>query len=98
MLLLCCCASFHIIAENFEVKFKQYGLVDISTLDKSIIVHLKYATKDNFLKTNLYGNLKHAYFQPSIAKRIVKAQKLLKAKNPKYSLVIYDAARPLSIQ
>ena len=85
-------------AEFFDKKMKEYGLVDIQTLDKEIGVELKYATTDNFVGKNMYGSLKRAYLIPDFAKRVVRAQKNLRKRNPKYSLLIYDAARPISVQ
>ena len=84
--------------KELETKFNEYGLVDISTLDNTIIVDLQYATSNNFINENVYGNLDKAYFHPTIAKKLVKAQQLLKQKDSRYSIIIYDAARPQSIQ
>ena len=47
---------------------------------------------------NMYGNLKKAYLRPEIAEKVVKVQQMLKEIDPNYSLIIYDAARPLSAQ
>lgn len=84
--------------ESIEKKMEEYGLVDISTLDKTIVVELKYATTDNFVGKNMYGNFHKAYFRPEIARAIVRVQKALKKENPRYSLIIYDASRPQSVQ
>lgn len=73
-------------------------LVDIQTLDSSIHVDLKYASTDNFMKKRLYFDIDNAYLQKEIAQRVVKANSLLKKINANYRLLIYDAARPLSIQ
>lgn len=74
------------------------GLVDIALLDSSIIVDLKYASTDNFMKMDLYGDLDQAFLQPDVALKLVKAQQELKKLHPDYSLVVYDAVRPRSIQ
>jgi len=88
-----------IIKHTFlEQKLIAFGLVNIKTLDESVVVNLKYATEDNFLHKNLYGELKNCYLQKDIADKVVKAQKILKEKFPFYSLIIYDGVRPLSIQ
>ncbi len=73
-------------------------LVNIQTLDSSINVDLKYASTDNFMKKRLYYDIDNAYLQKDIAQRLVKANSLLKKLNPNYRLLIYDAARPRSIQ
>ena len=85
-------------AEDFDKKMKAYGLVDIQTLDKDIAVELKYATTDNFVGKNMYGSLKRAYLEPQFAKKVVLAQKILRKRYPNYNLLIYDAARPISVQ
>lgn len=74
------------------------GLVNIRSLDSSIVVNLKYSTEDNFLHKNLYGKLSNCYLQKDIAEKLVRAQKILKKRFPFYSLVVYDAVRPRNIQ
>jgi D-alanyl-D-alanine dipeptidase len=61
-------------------------------------VELKYATTDNFMRKNVYGDLTRAYLQPEMAKRLAKAATLLKQYKPGYQLLVYDAARPNSVQ
>ncbi len=73
-------------------------LVNIQTLDSSIHVDLKYATSDNFMKKRLYFDIDNAYLQKEIAQKLVKANTLLKKLHANYRLLIYDAARPRSIQ
>lgn len=74
------------------------GLVNIQTIDPTIIVNLKYSTPDNFLATDVYGDLDKAYLQPDVAAKLQKAQAVLHKKYPYYSLIVYDAVRPRSIQ
>ena len=83
---------------DFNKKMKEYGLVDVQMLDKDIQVELKYATEDNFVGENMYGSLTTAYLLPHFAKRVVEAQRILRERHPEYSLLIYDAARPISVQ
>lgn len=85
-------------ADAIDAVMREYGLVDIATIDASIVVELKYATTDNFVGQNMYGNLCRAYFRPEIAKSIAAVQQELKKIDERYSLVIYDAARPQSVQ
>lgn len=89
---------FNACAIDYEKEFAKHGFVDIQTLDSTIVVELKYSTIDNFMGINMYGNLQKAYLRPEIAEKVVQAQKLLKEINPDYTLIIYDAARPLSAQ
>lgn len=81
-----------------EHVFKNYDLVNLQHLDSGIRVNLRYADTSNFLKTNFYDGLRNAYFPCEVAIRLCNAQLYLKNINPNYSLLIYDAARPLHIQ
>ena len=85
-------------APDYEERMRKAGLVDIQSLDDEIEVLLKYATEDNFVGQNMYGTLRKAFFRPHFAKKIVEAQRLLRERHSDYSLLIYDAARPLSMQ
>lgn len=81
-----------------EALFKTHKLVDINELDSGIKVNLRYADTNNFLHRNFYDGLSRAYFIREVADKIISAQKYLKEVNPNYSLMIWDAARPLHIQ
>ena len=52
----------------------------------------------NIAGTLLYEDLKEAYLHPDAMKSLKRAQRLLKEQYPGYSLIVYDAARPLSVQ
>lgn len=78
--------------------FTSIGLVDVRDKDHTILVDLMYAKADNFTGKVLYGNLTKAFLHPDATKAFLKAQKLLKERAPGYSLIIYDAARPMSVQ
>ena len=83
---------------DFDKKMKEYGLVNVQTLDKEIEVELKYATEDNFVGENMYGSLTTAYLLPHFARKVAEAQRILRERHPEYSLLVYDAARPISVQ
>ncbi|WP_165020162.1 M15 family metallopeptidase [Dysgonomonas sp. ZJ279] len=83
---------------TIEAHLQKSGMVNIHTLDSTIRVELKYATTDNFTNVILYDTLSNAYLHPLAAKKLAKAQKYLKELNPKLTLLVYDAARPLSVQ
>lgn len=87
-----------VMMDNLNRKFEAYGLVNIRSVEPSVMVDLKYASTDNFMHQNMYGDLHEAYLLPEVAEKIAAAQRLLKAELPERSIVIYDAARPLSIQ
>jgi D-alanyl-D-alanine dipeptidase len=70
----------------------------MKTLDSTIVVDLKYSTTDNFLGINMYGDFNKCYLQPDVAEKLKSAQHFLRSKFPYYNLIIYDAARPRSVQ
>lgn len=99
-LLLCClCVA---VAASAQTRTERYldslGLVDITSLDPRLRVELMYARADNFTGKQLYTDLNRAYLHPEAARALVKAQKRLQDLHPGYSLVVYDAARPMAVQ
>ncbi|QIU93319.1 M15 family metallopeptidase [Bacteroides faecium] len=74
------------------------GLIDVAELDSSLVVKLMYTQADNFTGEVLYDDLSEAYLHPDAAYALIKAQRVLKELHPSYSLLIYDAARPMSVQ
>lgn len=74
------------------------GLVDIKNIDSTIVVDLKYSTTDNFLGMDVYGDFNKCYLQPDVAEKLKLAQHYLKEQYPYYRLVVYDGARPRSVQ
>ena len=97
-------ASLSVMAQSesvdFDAKMREYNLVDIKSLPgaEDIVVSLKYSTTDNFVGKDMYGSLNKAYFTPDFAKKIIRAQQILQKYHPDYTLLIYDAARPISVQ
>ena len=80
---------------NFESELETLKLVRV---DSSILVDLKYATTDNFTGMVLYDDFGGAYLQTDVARMLVDAQRYLKTLHPELRLLVYDAARPLSVQ
>lgn len=81
-----------------EKQLRAAGLVDIAEIDPSIEVCLMYATAENFTGQVLYTDLWKAFLLPETARRVADAQRRLKAIKPHWSLIIYDATRPMSVQ
>ncbi|MDR2499165.1 MAG: M15 family metallopeptidase [Tannerellaceae bacterium] len=84
--------------EDLNKYFFSKGLVDVTGIDASLKVELRYAGIDNFLGEAVYRQISGAWLHPEAAAKLVKAQALLKVRRPEYSLLIYDAARPMSVQ
>ncbi|HNW69458.1 MAG TPA: M15 family metallopeptidase [Bacteroidales bacterium] len=89
---------FNEILSPIEQQMMHLGLVDVCELDSTIRANIKYSTEDNFLKKDMYGDYNKAYLQPDVAEKLSNAQTFLKEQHPGYRLVVYDAARPVSIQ
>ncbi len=83
---------------SLEEQLQKQGLVNIHTLAPDILVELKYSTSDNFLSVDTYGELENCYLQPKAAAMLKQAQDLLKKSHPELTLLVYDGARPRSIQ
>ncbi|MCF7808105.1 MAG: M15 family metallopeptidase [Candidatus Marinimicrobia bacterium] len=83
---------------QLERRMLSQGLVNIHSLAPDILVDLKYSSHDNFLNTDTYGELETCYLQPKAANMLRIAQGLLKADNPELTLLVYDGARPRSVQ
>jgi len=81
-----------------EQKLQEAGLVDVQSLDSSIQVDLKYSSTDNFVGVDVYGDLERCYLQKEVAVRLLHAQGFLHETHPQYNLLIFDGARPLSVQ
>lgn len=74
------------------------GYENIAERDTSIAIDLMYAHADNFVGRVLYADLREAYLHPVAMECLLKAQRLLREKHPEYRLIVYDAARPMSVQ
>jgi CubicO group peptidase (beta-lactamase class C family)/D-alanyl-D-alanine dipeptidase len=75
-------------------KEKQYGkpdLVDVTTLEATIKLDIRYATTNNFLGTPFYTSAK-AYLQRPAAEALVRVHRKLAKQG--YGLLIHDAYRP----
>lgn len=88
----------YVAAQSLDEKMARYGLTDIKDLDSAIIVDLKYAADDNFMGMNVYGELKGAYLLDRVARAVAAANKELQRLRPGHTIVILDAARPVSVQ
>lgn len=81
-----------------EERIQHQGLVNIKKLIPGIKIDLRYATENNFMGKLLYKDLKNAYLQPEVAQKLVVAQRTLQKYQKEYTLVVFDACRPQSVQ
>ena len=86
------------IVDTLEQRIIDAGLINIQDSIPGILVDLKYATEDNFMGQNVYGNMKRAYLQPDAVLALKKSQLKLKELDSTLTLLVYDAVRPRSVQ
>ncbi|MDH4263159.1 MAG: M15 family metallopeptidase [Spirochaetia bacterium] len=85
--------TLHVSAQDINhSEFK-----DLSSI-KNVTVDLRYASLNNFMGENLYGNFNKAYLHPIAAEKLNNASKILNKKKPGWKFIIFDALRPLSVQ
>ena len=71
-------------------------LVDIQSVNPTIMVDLRYAGSNNLMKQPLYPQGTRALARPEVAEALTTAQTLLR--HYQYGLKIWDAYRPVSVQ
>lgn len=88
--------SRSLMTDTIINRYKSIGLVPVT--DERIIIDLRYATENNFMKKQLYDTLDHVYLQENVVDRISACQDFLDSIQPGYHLKIYDGVRPLQVQ
>ena len=91
----CSSSSFLIVGTPIQ---SPPDLVSINQSNPEIFVSLAYASSDNFMHQVLYHKWTEAYLQKPVALMLDKAQDRLTFLKPGLHLLVYDAARPLSVQ
>lgn len=74
------------------------GLVEIKAINPNIVLNLRYATSDNFTGKVLYDTPDLGYCEPELAHRLSAIQQRLEAILPCHAIMVWDAARPISVQ
>lgn len=74
--------------------FRKPDLVELTTLDRSIKLDIRYATSNNFLGRPVYTEAR-AFLQRPAAEALVRVNKALRKKG--YLLIIHDGYRPWSV-
>lgn len=82
----------------FETACIRAGLVDIHSMDTSIKVDIRYGSTRNFMRIDFYEGFNKCYLQQEVAEMLVNAQQRLKRIDPDLTLLVWDAARPQSVQ
>jgi D-alanyl-D-alanine dipeptidase len=71
--------------------------VDLSNFP-IVKIDLKYASLDNFMEEDLYGNFKKAFLHKDAAVKFERAIDFLRQEKPGWFFVVFDALRPRSVQ
>lgn len=71
-------------------------LVDVTTLIPDLVVEMKYATEDNFLKKKVYPDWAKCLLRESVAQRLKQAADALRKQG--YRVRVYDCYRPRAVQ
>jgi D-alanyl-D-alanine dipeptidase len=72
------------------------GFVDIQSVDPTIVIELRYAGRNNFVKQPLYPLGTRALARPEVVSALAMAQAFLHRYS--YGLKIWDAYRPVTVQ
>lgn len=81
-------------AQNVDYNTKQW--TELTDLDKTVFLDLRYATTDNFVKAKMY-DCGRCFLRPEAAKAIIKAHNILKTKGLG-GLKMFDCYRPRPYQ
>ena len=88
--------ALFVTAQSLGAEEMNCKLVDIKSVDPSIVIELRYAGTHNSMNRPLYPLSMRALVRPSVAQQLAGAQKFLRSY--KYGLKIWDAYRPKSAQ
>ena len=83
---------------KIEKHLEELGLQNVAEQIPGIEVYMVYATPYNFMGRVLYEDLDEAYLVPQAMEMLRKANEYLRKRRMDLHLVVYDAARPRSIQ
>ena len=83
---------------KIEKHLEELGLQNVAEQIPGIEVYMVYATPYNFMGRVLYEDLDEAYLVPQAMEMLRKANDYLRKRRMDLHLVVYDAARPRSIQ
>ncbi len=76
----------------------EIDVVNIQELDPTILVDLRYSSKNNFLKKDMYGDVEECFLRRKPAEMLCQANKHLKASHPELRLLVFDGLRTRSVQ
>ena len=90
--------AVEMVDSSVQISLRPYGLVDVLSIDSTLMIDLKYASTDNFMGSILYDTLDAIYLQEDVARKLAACHQFLKDTLPNHYLLIYDGVRPLDVQ
>ncbi len=83
---------------SYEKNLREIGFVDVLEIDPTLLVALKYGSEDNFMKADVYGELKKCFLRRAAAEKLSAANAILKKEFPHFRLLVADGFRPRHVQ
>lgn len=77
---------------------KTEGLVDAKTFVEDMHIDFRYASPNNFVGEDVYGDFKTCYLHKDAAAMLQRANAKLQARRPDLVFVVFDCLRPRSVQ
>ncbi len=87
-----------IFSLRLENSFTSSGCVNVQDFDPMIIVNLAYRDSSNVFESDFYNGFNKAYLIQEGAEKIAAANSILMSIDSSLRIVVFDAARPRSIQ
>jgi D-alanyl-D-alanine dipeptidase len=91
------CTPKKTVRDSLDQIQRSPHFVQIDPSDR-IAIDLRYATTNNFVGKDMYGEFKRAYLHQEAALSLQNAALALQKIHPGWKLIIYDALRPRSVQ
>lgn len=83
---------------RMDLYLDSLGLVNVLSLDSMLRLNIRYSSTANFTGKDLYGEYNSCYLQKDVAEKLIKAHAILRTNYPYYRFLIFDGARPVSVQ
>lgn len=88
----------HASLSPLEQSMVDAGLVDVRDVIPTLKIDLRYATANNFMNEVLYTDVHRCFLQIETIAKLLKAYQLLQQQYPQLTFIIFDGARPQSVQ
>jgi len=84
-------------SSDLAVVSQDRNFEDVSNVP-NLIVSLRYASENNFLGKNVYGDFHQCFLHRVAAEKLRSAAKMLQEQKPGWKFVVFDCLRPKSVQ